>query len=128
MAHCSYTHTLVLPDGKEIGHTAEALRYWHEADGVVVVEAACCGQVGGLVACGDCPGPSCRRCGGSGLAKGEDTRSRHVFYDIGRDTSSGPIDAEAEVLAHVQRVAEHHAAAHRSRLTRLDKLVKHPLT
>jgi hypothetical protein len=107
MAHATYTTTITLKDGSTATHTAEALDYWHESDGAVVVEAACCGLIAGA----------------------EDTRSRHAFYDLGREVA-GPdgvpvmIDPEAEVRAHVQRVAEHHAAVHRAKSFNLDGLMK----
>jgi hypothetical protein len=87
-------------------HTTEALRYWHESDGAIAEEAACCGMVGGTEPCPNCEGAACPRCNGTGQIKKEDTRSRHTFYDLGRDAASGPVDPEAEVRAHVQRVAE----------------------
>lgn len=124
MEHAIHTATVTLRDGSTFDHTAEALRYWHEADGAVVVEAACCGLVGGVGPCPNCSGSTCTRCGGSGQVKSEDTRSRHTFYDIARPTVGGLVDPEAEVRAHVQRVAEHHAGAHRIRSFVLDALMK----
>jgi hypothetical protein len=107
MAHATYSLTITLKDGSAATHTAEALSYWHASDGAVVVEAACCGLVDGE----------------------QDTRSRHTFYDVAREVA-GPdgkpvmIDPEAEVRAHVQRVAEHHAAVHRAKSFKLDGLMK----
>jgi hypothetical protein len=107
MAYATYSVTITLSDGTQATHTAEALQYWHASDGAVVVEAACCG-----------------------LVEGErNTLSRHTFYDLGREVA-GPdgtpvlIDPEAEVRAHVQRVAEHHAAVHRAKSFKLDGLMK----
>jgi hypothetical protein len=122
--HATHSVTIPLKDGSTVTHTAEALRYWLEADGAVVVEAACCGMVGGSEPCPGCEGAACPRCGGSGLVKKEDRRSRHVFYDIARETAKGLIDPEAEVRAHVQKVAEHHAAVHRVTSFDLDSLMK----
>jgi hypothetical protein len=126
MAHVTHTVPVQLPDGSTIEHTAEALRYWHESDGCIVVEAACCGKLGGTAQCPLCLGLGCAGCGFAGQVKLENTRSLHSFYDLGRDTAAGPIDPVAEITAHVQRVAEHHAAVHRARVTSLDGLVKHP--
>lgn len=122
--YAMHTIEITLKDGSTAIHTAEALRYWHGADGAIVIEAACCGMVGGSEPCPDCAGLDCARCNGSGQLKKEDTRSRHCFYDLGRDTVAGPIDPEAEVRAHVQRVAEHHAAVHRAKSFKLDSLMK----
>lgn len=98
--YASYTATVTLKDGSTATHTAEALEYRHVADGAIAVRAACCvGTDGGL-------------------------DSWHTFYDIARPTADGLIDPEAEVRAHVQRVAEHHAAAHRVRSFNLDGLMK----
>jgi hypothetical protein len=106
MAHATHTATVTLKDGSTATHTAEALSYWHESDGAVVVEAACCGLLDGP----------------------ESTRSRHSFYDLGREVSidgkPAMIDPEAEIRAHVQRVAEHHAAVHRAKSFKLDGLMK----
>lgn len=151
MAHATFTASVTLKDGSTASHVAEALRYWHESDGAIVVEAACCGEVGQIVTCPTCGGagsipaaqpgnaqaaPSasapapgqtaqpCMGCNGLGTIQKPDTRSRHTFYDIARPTSDGVIDPEAEVRAHVQRVAEHHAAAHRVKSYVLDGLMK----
>jgi hypothetical protein len=126
MTHITHTVTSQAKDGSPVTHTAEALRYWHEADGVIAVEAACCGKVGELVPCQACDGPGCVVCRGVGRVKDEDTRSIHTFYDIGRATADGVIDPVAEITSHVQRVAEHHTAVHRVRSSTLDGLVKHP--
>lgn len=108
----TYSVTITLKDGSTATHTGEAIRYWHDSDGAVVVEAQCtCGLVG----------PD---------GKVEDTRSRHTFYDItGQPLGDGSgklvvCDPEAEVRAHVQKVAEHHAAVHRVRSFTLDALMK----
>jgi hypothetical protein len=107
MAQATHTVTITLADGSTATHTAEALDYWHAADGAIVIEAACCGLVDGP----------------------ENTRARHSFYDVGR-VVSGPdgvpmmIDPEEEVRAHVQRVAEHHAAVHRAKSFKLDGLMR----
>jgi hypothetical protein len=93
--HATHTIEITLTDGSSASHTAEALRYWHESDGAIVVEAACCGMVGGSEPCPDCTGPDCARCKGSGQVNKEDTRSRHWFYDLGRGTAADPIDPEA---------------------------------
>jgi hypothetical protein len=131
MAHAQHTVTITLPDGTPASHTAEALRYWMEADGAVIVEAACCGMVGGLITCPTCSGSGCPSCGGTGKVKQEDTRSRHSFYDIARQVAdpagSGTavfIDPAKEVMDHVRRVAEHHAGIHRARSVILDALMK----
>ncbi|MGC2694894.1 MAG: hypothetical protein WA738_03805 [Candidatus Angelobacter sp.] len=125
MAHFTYTLSIDGPDGP-LQHTAEALRYWHDSDGAIVVEALCCGKIGALIPCPGCSGQGCTACGGTGHIKDEDTRSRHTFYDIGRDVAGVPVDPVAEVTAHVTRVAQHHAAVQRNRLTVLDGMVKHP--
>jgi hypothetical protein len=128
--HATFTVTTTLKDGTAASHTAEAIRYWLEADGAVVIEAACCGLVGGVENCPNCEGATCARCGGSGRIKKEDTRSRHAFYDIsGAPLSDGnggmsQVDPESEVRAHVERVARRHAAVHRTRSFSLDSLMK----
>lgn len=127
-----YTHTITLPDGSPAEHTAEALAYGESGDGGVVVLAACCGLVGGVL-CSDCNGFGCSSCGGLGVSpipRVPDTRSRHSFYDIGMQMSDGkggvlpPIDPAAEVRKHVQNVAERHAARHLARASALDPLVR----
>jgi hypothetical protein len=132
MAQCTYMSTVTLPDGTVVEHKAEALGYRMIADGVVSVLAACCGHVGGVL-CGECNGVGCKDCGHVGvhaIRGAEDTRSWHTFYDIGRQMSDGngglllPIDPAAEVAAHVQRVAEGHAARHKVRVSGLDGLMK----
>jgi hypothetical protein len=105
-----------------------------------VTASACqaCGHRGitGQITCPICSGQRfvddlpCRNCDGYGVMKTEDTRSRHTFYDIARPLGDGkgriapPIDVEAEVLAHVQRVAELHAARHRAKSFKLDGMMK----
>jgi hypothetical protein len=112
--HCTYTASVLMPDGSTAEHTAEALAYRHMSDGSVAVLAACCGVVGGTL-CDACNGVGCQRCGhrgvigqivcptcagirgappcpncnGRGELKTEDTRSWHSFYDIGMPTSDG---------------------------------------
>jgi hypothetical protein len=97
-----------------------------------------CGHRGitGEIICPVCAGARtinnlpCKNCGGYGVMKTEDTRSCHSFYDIARPVGDGkggiadPIDIEAEVAGHVQRVAELHAARHRVKSFKLDGMMK----
>jgi hypothetical protein len=128
----TYTHTVTLTDGSVAKHTAEALAFHHEADGVIVVLAACCGLVGGTL-CDSCNGIGCDACGGRGnhpIRGIEDTRSRHTFYDLGMPVSDGnggilpPIDPQAEVEKHVQDVAQRHATRHKAKDAKLTPLMR----
>lgn len=98
--HATFTSTVTLKDGSTVTHTAEALEYEELVDGVIAVRAACC------------------------VGTANEAHSVHTFYDTARPTADGLIDPEAEVRAHVQRVAEHHAAAHRVKSFKLDGLMK----
>lgn len=115
MAQATYTASVTLKDGSTATHTSEALEYRHLSDGAVAICACCCGMVGLLLPDG---------------TRQEDTRSWHSIYDLGQpvaDPAGGPpvlIDPEAEVRAHVQRVAEHHAAVQRAKSFTLDDLMK----
>ncbi|HZU30898.1 MAG TPA: hypothetical protein VFB79_07265 [Candidatus Angelobacter sp.] len=128
----SFTATVTLDDGSTAQHTAEALAYRHEADGSISVTAACCGLYGGEL-CDGCGGAGCAKCNNKGVfavAGMESTISRHTFYDTGMSLSDGsggtlpPIDPKAELMKHVQAVAERHAARHKARSSGLDQLVK----
>jgi hypothetical protein len=127
-----YTHTITLPDGSAAEHTSEALAYAESGDGGIVVIAACCGQVGGVL-CDECNGLGCACCGQLGItpiAGVPDTRSRHTFYDIGMPVSDGkggilpPIDPADEIKKHVQSVAERHAARTTSKMSLIAPLVR----
>jgi len=100
--HVTHTATTKLGDGSTAEHTAEFLDFWYEADGVCVIEAACCGLIGNDPAC-RCGGRDCGEC---------NTRSRHSFYSVAAMEHD---EIQERIRAHVQRVAEHHAAAHKAR-------------
>ena len=85
-SHVKHTTSIKLGDGTTTEHTAEALRYKNLSDGAVAVFAACCGA--------------------------EAEGSWHTLYDVSKMT---PDDIKAEVAAHVQRKAEHHASVHLAR-------------
>ena len=103
---------ITLADGSPFTHTAELLGVRHTADGASCATAACCGLVGAIKTCPTCSGSGCATCGGTGSIKDEDTKSDYAFYDIATKTND-------EILAciqdHVQRVAQHHAGAHKAR-------------
>lgn len=82
----SFSVTVQRRDGSTVTHTAQFVRYVQEADGIIAVEAICDGD--------------------------ELTRSRHTLpFDL-----AGISDADlvAEIQAHVQRVAQGHAARQRA--------------
>jgi hypothetical protein len=103
---------ITLGSGVTVIHSAELLDIRHTADGASVASAACCGKVGAIITCSGCAGSGCPACGGKGSIKDEDTRSDHAFYDI---AGMSEADLMAEIQGHVDRVANHHAGAHRAR-------------
>lgn len=107
------THSIdIMLAGLPVTHTAELLEVRHTADGASCAMAACCGLVGDLHTCPCCSGLGCPACGGRGSIKDEDTRSSHAFYDIATMTQD---EIMAEIQGHVERVAKHHAGAHKAR-------------
>jgi hypothetical protein len=108
----TYQVTITLASGATAVHVAELLGVRHTADGASAATAACCGKIGALLTCSACGGSGCQTCGGSGSIKDEDTRSNHAFYDIANMTDA---DILAELQVHVERVANHHAGAHKAR-------------
>jgi hypothetical protein len=101
-----------LASGVTATHAAELLGIRHEGDGSSTAMAACCGKVGDIITCPCCNGGGCSECQGNGSVKDEDTRSSFNFYDIAGMTND---DLTAKLQAHVERVANHHAGAHRAR-------------
>jgi hypothetical protein len=87
MAHITHTVTGKDKDGNDVVHTAEAVRVISLADGAVAIAARCCGD--------------------------ESTTSHHTVYDI--TLSMTEDDLRAQVQAHVERVANHHASAVRAK-------------
>jgi hypothetical protein len=101
-----------LASGPTATHTSELLDIRHEGDGSSTAIAACCGKVGDIHACPMCNGAGCPACGGKGHIKDEHTRSSHNFYDIAGMTDD---DLTTVLQGHVERVANHHAGAHRAK-------------
>ena len=101
-----------LASGATATHTSELLGIRHEGDGSSTATAACCGKVGDTIACPACNGAGCTACEGRGQIKDEDTRSSYNFYDIAGMTDE---DLTARLQGHVERVANHHAGAHRAK-------------
>jgi DnaJ-class molecular chaperone len=108
------THSVnvMLSNGQPASHTAELLGVRHEGDGSTTAIAACCGKVGLIITCPECSGSGCAKCHGSGSIKDEDTRSSYNFYDIASLTND---ELTARLQGHVERVASHHAGAHRAK-------------
>jgi hypothetical protein len=108
------THSIgiTLANGHAATHTAELLGVRHEGDGSCVATAACCGLVGATMTCQGCNGSGCGACQGKGSIKDEDTRSHMAFYDIASLSSD---EILAKVQGHVERVAQHHAGAHKAK-------------
>src|SRR3954453_7741434 len=103
---------ITLADGSPFTHTAELLGVRHTADGASCATAACCGLVGDIKACQSCSGHGCAACEGKGSIKDEDTRSDFAFYDIASLSNDEILE---KIQGHVQRVAQHHAGAHKAR-------------
>ena len=103
---------ITLASGDVAVHTAELLSIRHTADGAFTATAACCGKVGDIRTCQSCSGRGCAACAGTGSIKDEDTRSNLATYDIAAKTHE---ELLAEITDHVQRVASHHASAHKAR-------------
>ena len=113
MAPVTHSVTITLGDGTPVTHAAEMIDLVSTSDGAVDVMAACCGKVGTLIACPNCEGRDCASCRGTGVIKDEDTRSHHAFYDIAAKTDDEML---AEIQGHVEKVANHHARAHKARV------------
>jgi hypothetical protein len=86
MAHITHTVTIKDREGVDVQHTAEAVRFISLSDGAVAIVAQCCGDAS--------------------------TTSHHTIYDIASTMTED--DIRAEVQAHVERVADHHASADRA--------------
>lgn len=108
------THSVnvTLTNGQAASHTAELLSVQHEGDGSTTAVASCCGKVGLIITCPQCNGSGCTECHGCGSIKDEDTRSSYNFYDIASMTNDELAD---KLQGHVERVAKHHAGAHRAK-------------
>jgi DnaJ-class molecular chaperone len=101
-----------LTNGQLMTHTAELLELRHEGDGSTTAIASCCGKVGAAITCIACNGVGCANCHGAGSLKDEDTRTSYNFYDIAVMTNE---ELTAKLQGHVERVANHHAGAHRAK-------------
>jgi DnaJ-class molecular chaperone len=106
--------TVQLTNGTSALHTAELLSVFHSGDGSSTAVAACCGKVGNVIPCPSCSGAGrdCPTCHGNGSIKDEDSRSHYTFYDVAEMSND---ELTAKIQAHVERVANHHAGAHRAR-------------
>jgi hypothetical protein len=103
---------ITLASGLPVTHTADLLGVRHTADGASCVTASCCGLVGAIRTCQCCSGTGCAACGGKGSIKDEDTRSDLAFYDIATLSQD---EIMAKIQGHVERVAKHHAGAHKAK-------------